>query len=75
MAKHLDGFTRAFADSCVPFVLAEVLTNGSGTMVDLICRFTNRPAAALLGSVPEALKDLRFTRAYTADHLRKLAPM
>ena len=75
MAKHLDGFTRAFADSRIPFMLAEVLTNGNGDMVDLVFRFVNRPAAALFGSTPEALKNLRFTRAYAADHLRELAPM
>lgn len=75
MAKHLEGFTRAFADSGIPFVLAEVVTNGSGEMVDLIFRFTNRPAATLFGSTPEAMKDLRFTRACAADHLRGLEPL
>lgn len=75
MAKHLDRFIGAFADSRIPFFLAEVLTNGGGDMMDLIFRFVNRPGAALLGAAPEAMKDLRFTRAYTEDHLKQLEPL
>lgn len=75
MAKHLDRFTKAFADSRIPFLLVEVLTNGSGEMVDLIFRFINAPAATLLGAAPDALKNLRFSHAYPADRLRDLAPL
>ena len=39
MAKHLDKFTRPFQNSTIPFALAEVLTNGRGEMVDVVCRF------------------------------------
>ena len=53
MAKHLDKFTQPFRDSPIPFALAEILTNGSGEMVDLVCRFLNPAAAALLGLSPE----------------------
>lgn len=49
VAKHLDKFTQPFRDSPIPFALAEILTNGSGEMVDLVCRFLNPAAAALLG--------------------------
>ena len=49
MAKHLDKFTKPFRDSHIPFLLAEVLTDGGGSMVDLICRFVNPPAAELTG--------------------------
>ena len=49
MAKHLDKFTQPFRDSPIPFALAEILTNGAGEMVDLVCRFLNPAAAALLG--------------------------
>ena len=39
MAKHLDKFTSAFRQSRIPFLLADVMTDGSGAMVDLSCRF------------------------------------
>ena len=48
MSKRLDKFTRSFQHSQIPFVLAEVLTDGTGKMVDLVCRFANAPATALL---------------------------
>ena len=32
MAKHLDKFTRPFQGSRIPFLLAEVITNGSGDL-------------------------------------------
>ena len=41
MAKHLDKFTNAFRNSRIPFLLAEVITDGQGTMVDLACRFAH----------------------------------
>ena len=30
MAKHLDKFTSPFQESRIPFLLAELLTNGQG---------------------------------------------
>ena len=48
MARRLDGFTRAFSDSKIPFLLAEVITDGQGEMVDLTCRYLNGAAAALV---------------------------
>ena len=48
MARHLDKFTGAFQHSRIPFLLAEVITDGQGNMVDLICRFANRPETAPL---------------------------
>ena len=47
MAKCLDKFSKPFRDSRIPFMLAEVITNGEGEMVDLVCQFTNGAAAAL----------------------------
>lgn len=52
MAKHLDKFSRPFQNSPIPFVLAEALTNGTGDIVDLVCRFLNPAAAALLQLAP-----------------------
>ena len=52
MAKYLSKFSKPFQNSRIPFLLAEVITNGSGEMVDLICRFANAPAAAVLGLPP-----------------------
>ena len=48
MAKRLDKFTKAFQHSRIPFLLAEVVTDGRGEMVDLVCRYANAPAAALI---------------------------
>lgn len=52
MAKHLDKFTSPFQESRIPFLLAELLTNGQGEMVDLVCRFANPAAGELLGADP-----------------------
>ena len=75
MAKHLEKFTKPFQGSRIPFLLAEVITNGSGEMVDLICRFANDAAAALLGIPASELKGGRFTRAYDHRRLASLAPL
>ena len=55
MAKHLDKFTKPFQGSRIPFLLAEVITNGAGEMVDMVFRELNAPAAALLNA-PEAVR-------------------
>ena len=75
MAKHLEKFSKPFQDSRIPFVLTEVITDGDGTMVDLVCRFANPPAAALLGAAPQTLKGCRFTRLYPPQRLAELAAM
>lgn len=75
MARHLDKFTKPFETSGIPFLLAEVITNGAGEMVDLFCRFLNPPAAALLDSAREALQGQRFTHIFPADKLPALAPL
>ena len=75
MAKHLDKFTRPFRDSSIPFALAEVLTNGSGEMVDLVCRFLNPAAAALLGLSPEEVQGRRLSQLGPERTVEQLAPL
>lgn len=75
MAKHLDKFTAPFQDSDIPFVLAEVVTNGAGDMVNLVCRYANSPAAALVGIPAETLRNQRFTRLFPAARLSALQPL
>ena len=75
MAKHLDKFTQPFRDSPIPFALAEILTNGSGEMVDLVCRFLNPAAAALLGLSPEEVQGRRLSQLGPERALEQLAPM
>lgn len=75
MAKHLEKFTKPFQESRIPFLLTEVITDGSGTMVDLVCRFANAPAAALLGDTPQALRRRRFTQLYPPERLEAFAPL
>ncbi|WP_273482522.1 PAS domain-containing protein [Dysosmobacter welbionis] len=75
MAKHLDKFTQPFRDSPIPFALAEILTNGSGEMVDLVCRFLNPAAAALLGLSPEDVQGRRLSQLGPERALEQLAPM
>lgn len=75
MAKHLEKFAKPFRESRIPFVLTEVITDGDGTMVDLVCRFANAPAAALLGAAPQTLKGRRFTGLYPPERLAELSPL
>ena len=75
MAKHLDKFTRPFQDSSIPFALAEVLTNGSGEMVDLVCRFLNSAAGDLLQLPPEDVQGRRLTQLAPALPLEALSPI
>ena len=75
VAKHLDKFTQPFRDSPIPFALAEILTNGSGEMVDLVCRFLNPAAAALLGLSPEDVQGRRLSQLVPERALEQLAPM
>lgn len=75
MAKHLEKFTAPFRHSQIPFLLTEILTNGQGDMVDLVFRFVNAAAAALLEVSPETLTGKRFTRLYPADQLNQFAPL
>lgn len=73
MAKHLDKFTRPFQDSAIPFALAEALTNGSGDVVDLVCRFLNPAAASLLRLTPDEILGRRFSHFASALSPKELA--
>lgn len=75
MAKHLDKFTRSFRQSRIPFLLAEVITDGHGDMVDLVCRFANSAAGALLEIPVEELTGQRFTRRFPSQRLSGLTPL
>lgn len=75
MAKRLDKFTKAFRQSRIPFLLAEVITNGRGDMVDLVCRFANSAASALLEIPEEELTGQRFTRRFPVQRLKALAAL
>lgn len=75
MAKRLDKFTSSFADSRIPFLLAEILTDGQGEMVDLVCRFINQAAGELLGLSPSSLKNVRLLRRFPTVSLESLRPL
>lgn len=75
MAKHLTKFTKPFENSRIPYLLAEVLTNGAGEMVDLVCRYINPPAAALANLSAPDLRGKRFTRLFPAQRLADLQPL
>lgn len=75
MAKRLDQFTKPFRDSRIPFLLAEVITDGGGEMVDAVCQFANTAAADLLGLPAEELRRKRFTRLFPARSLGDLEPL
>lgn len=75
MAKRFAKFTAAYEGSPIPFLLAEVITNGSGEMVELACRYANEAAAALLGVTPGELSGQRFTKKLPADRLAFFRPL
>lgn len=75
VAKHLDKFAAPFQQSHIPFVLAEVVTNGRGEMVDLICRFANGAAERMLDSSVKTLRNLRFTAQFPSGDLEALRPL
>lgn len=75
MAKLLDKFTKPFQDSRIPFLLAEVITNGAGDMVDVVCRFSNEAAASLLNIPTVELRGRRFTRTFPAQRLSDVAAL
>lgn len=75
MAKRIEKFTAPYRNSGIPFLLAEVLTDGKGDMVDLIFRFVNSSACALLDAHPETLVGKRFTHIFPASQLERLAPV
>jgi len=75
VARRFDKFTKPFQDSKIPFLLAEIVTNGSGEMVDLICRFLNEPAARLASSSPEEIQNHRFCQLYASGRLELFAPL
>ena len=75
MAKRLDKFSKPFRESGIPFLLAEVITNGEGEMVDVVCHFANSAAAAVLGLPQEELQKRRFTHVFPAGALKALEPL
>lgn len=75
MAKRLDNFSKPFRSSRIPFALAEIVTDGQGEMVDIVCQFINGPAAALLGLPVEELYHQRFTHVFPAAALGALEPL
>lgn len=75
MAKRLSKFTNAFQQSRIPFLLTEVITDGQGNMVDLVCRFANQAAADLLQLPAEELQGQRFTRRFPFQRLAELKPL
>ena len=75
MAKRYENFTQPYEHSKIPFLLVEVVTNGRGEMVDLICRFSNPAAAELLGLSPAALRNQRFCQTVSPERLAQLAPL
>jgi len=75
VAKRVDRFTKPFRDSRIPFLLGEIITDGQGEMVDIICRFANAAGAAALGLPLEDLQKRRFTHVFPAERLKALAPL
>ena len=75
MAKHLDKFTRPFQNSAIPFALAEVLTNGRGEMVDVVCRFLNPAAGELLQIPAQEAQGRRLSQLGAAVSLEALSPL
>ncbi len=75
MAKRFEKFTEPYRDSTIPFLLAEIVTDGQGAMVDLVFRFANPPACTLLDSPVEALLGKRFTRIFPSGQLEQLLPL
>ena len=70
MKKHLENFAKPYQKSRIPFFLAEIITDGTGEMVDLVFRFVNTPAAVLFDSTVELMQDRRFTRIFPPERLR-----
>ena len=75
VARHLDKFTDPFRHSAIPFLLAEVITNGEGHMTDLLFRFANEAAANLMHLSTEELQGKRFTHCFSAGQLSALEPL
>ncbi len=75
MAKHLKKFTTPFQQSRIPFLLMEVITDGSGSMVDLVCHFANPSAARMLGLPAENLQGQHLTHRFPASQLSAFEPV
>lgn len=75
MTRHYDRFTQPFAGSPIPFLLAEVITNGAGSMVDAVCRWVNDAGASLLDAAGKELENRRFCQLYPPERLEVLAPL
>lgn len=75
VAKRLDKFTKPFRDSRIPFLLGEIITDGRGEMVDIVCQFVNAAGAAALCLPLEELQKRRFTHVFPAGRLKALTPL
>ena len=75
MKKHLENFSKPYQKSKIPFLLAEIITDGTGEMVDLVFRFVNTPASVLFDSTVELMQDSRFTHIYPPERLRAFMPL
>ncbi|MDD3347767.1 PAS domain-containing protein [Oscillibacter sp.] len=75
MAKRWDQFTASFCQSSIPFLVAEVVADGRGEMVDLICRFANDAAAALLNFSSGDMKGQRLTHRFPPRELESFRPV
>jgi PAS domain-containing protein/CheY-like chemotaxis protein len=74
MARRFEQYTKFYESSRIPFLAVEIVTNGKGDMVDLVCRFANDAAARLLDRTPQSMNGQRFSRNFPADRLAALAP-
>lgn len=75
LARQLEQFTNPFETSDIAFLLAELVTNGGGEMVDLTCRFLNGPAAATLGTSVDTLQGQRLSRVFPSLRPDTFAPL
>lgn len=75
MAKRLRKFIDPFRESRIPYFLAEVLTDGDGEMVDILCRYANGAAGEALDISVQELVGKRYTRRFPAERLAALKPV
>lgn len=75
MKKYLENFTKPYQKSRIPFLLAEIITDGTGEMVDLAFRFVNTSAAVLLDSTVELMQGSRFTHIFPTERLCSFLPL
>jgi len=70
VAKRLNKFTDAFQNSRIPFLLAEVITDGQGAMVDLVLPgLPMKPPPPSCRCRWSRSQGQRFTRAMPAQRI------